>query len=45
MDLYIQLIIKTMKINWFINLNQSLDLNPSNLFFGNQIIKYIKKNY
>ena len=27
-----------MKINWFINLNQSLDLNPSNLFYGNQII-------
>ena len=29
---------KTMKINWFLNLNQSLDLNLSNLFFGNQII-------
>ena len=27
-----------MKIIWFINLNQSLDLNPSNLFEGNQII-------
>jgi len=30
--------IESMRINWFINLNQSLDLNPSNLFFGNQII-------
>ena len=31
---------KNMKINWFINLNQSLDLNPSNLFLGTQIINY-----
>ena len=30
--------IKTSRMNWFINLNQSLNLNPSNLFFGNQII-------
>ena len=29
---------ENMKIIWFINLNQSLDLNPSNLFEGNQII-------
>ena len=29
---------KTMIINWFINLNQSLDLNTSNLFFGTQIV-------
>ena len=29
---------KNLKINWFLNLNQSLDLNPSNLFSGNQII-------
>ena len=28
----------TMKILWFLNLNQSLDLNPSNLFFSNQIV-------
>jgi len=28
----------TMRIIWFINLNQSLDLNPSNIFTGNQII-------
>ena len=27
-----------MKIIWFINLNQSLDLNPSNIFAGNQIV-------
>ena len=28
----------SMKINWFINLNRSLDLNPNNLFKGNQVI-------
>ena len=27
-----------MRINWFLNLNQSLDLNPSNLFIGSQIV-------
>ena len=27
-----------MKINWFINLNQSNDINPSNLFYGNEVI-------
>lgn len=27
-----------MKINWFINLNQSIDINPANLFDGQQII-------
>ncbi len=32
-----------MKINWFVNLNQSLDLNPSNLFRGNQVINYKDK--
>ena len=26
------------KINWFLNLNQASELNPSNLFFGNQIV-------
>ena len=31
-------LIKEMKLNWFINLNQSLDLNPSNIFFGGEII-------
>ena len=25
-------------INWFTNLNKSIDYNPSNLFFGNQIV-------
>ena len=30
--------IKSMQVNWFINLNQSNDLNPSNLFFGSKII-------
>ena len=28
----------TMTVNWFKNFNQSLNLNPSNLFYGNQII-------
>lgn len=28
----------SMRIAWFINLNQSLDLNPNNLFVGNQIV-------
>ena len=32
-----------MRINWFINLNQTLDLNPSNLFMGSQLIAN-KKN-
>jgi len=27
-----------MRINWFLNLNQSLDLSPSNLFTGNIIV-------
>ena len=27
-----------MEIKWFVNLNQSLDINPSNLFMGNQIV-------
>ena len=27
-----------MKINWFLNLNQSSDLNPSNLFFSSQVV-------
>ncbi len=30
--------LKNMRINWFLNLNQSFDLNPSNLFLGSQII-------
>ena len=29
---------KTMQISWFLNLNQSFDLNPSNLFYSNQIV-------
>ena len=27
-----------MRINWFINLNKSLDLNLSSLFLGTQIV-------
>lgn len=30
--------IEQMKINWFLNLNQSLDINPSSLFSANEII-------
>ncbi len=32
-----------MKINWFVNLNQTIDSNPSNLFLSNQIINHNKK--
>jgi len=32
-----------MRIVWFLNLNQTLDLNPSNLFSGNQIVAYKNK--
>ena len=35
--------IKSMKIDWFINLNQSLDINPSNIFTSNQLIIYENK--
>ena len=31
---------KTLRIAWFLNLNKSLDLNPNNLFSGNEIISY-----
>ena len=34
--------IKSMRINWYINLNQSINISPSNLFKSNQII--ISKN-
>ena len=34
---------QSMKILWFINLNQSNDLNPTNLFLGNQLVKYKDK--
>ena len=30
--------LESMEINWFINLNQSTDFNPSNLFLGSQIV-------
>ena len=32
-----------MKIIWFINLNQSTDINPSNLFMSNEIVNYSDK--
>ena len=31
------------KIKWFINLNQSLDINPSNLFYSNPIVLHQDK--
>lgn len=34
---------KTLRIVWFLNLNRSLDLNPSNLFSGNELISYRDK--
>ena len=33
----------TMKVKWFLNLNQSIDLNPSNLFFGTVIVQHNNK--
>jgi hypothetical protein len=35
--------INSMAVKWFTNLNQTLDLNPSNLFVGNEIINNNKK--
>lgn len=35
--------LKKMNINWFINLNQTLDLSPNNLFLGNQIVNNDEK--
>ncbi len=35
--------VKTMKINWFINLNQSTDINPSNLFMSNEVVSSSNK--
>tara|TARA_B100001057_G_scaffold239545_1_gene239760 strand:+ start:256 stop:1578 length:1323 start_codon:yes stop_codon:yes gene_type:complete len=37
--------IENLKINWFINLNQSLDINPSNLFTSNELIVSNDKIY
>ncbi|MDC1092659.1 hypothetical protein OAS35_00975 [Pelagibacteraceae bacterium] len=34
---------QSMSINWFINLNQSLDINPSNLFNSNQFLIFENK--
>ena len=39
MDHYI-LFKKDMKLLWFLNLNQSTDLDPNNLFLGNQITNH-----
>tara|TARA_E500000178_G_scaffold287785_1_gene290173 strand:+ start:1379 stop:2704 length:1326 start_codon:yes stop_codon:yes gene_type:complete len=30
--------LESLKVKWFLNLNQSLDLNLSNLFFGSQLV-------
>ena len=34
---------ENMKLNWFININQSKNLNATNLFFGNTVICYQNK--
>ncbi len=34
---------KSLRMNWFINLNQTLDLRPINSFFSNQIVNNNKK--
>jgi hypothetical protein len=34
---------KNLSIDWFINLNQSKDINPNNLFNGNEIIVHSEK--
>lgn len=34
---------ENLRVNWFLNLNQSIDLNPSNLFFGSEIVMYKNK--
>ena len=36
---------KTLKMNWFLNLNRSIDLGPSNLFSGNEIVNHKDKIY
>ena len=30
--------INSMRINWFINLNKSFDINPTNMFIGNKLV-------
>tara|TARA_B100001057_G_scaffold21046_2_gene19490 strand:- start:5550 stop:6872 length:1323 start_codon:yes stop_codon:yes gene_type:complete len=35
----------SLRINWFINLNQSFDLNPSNLFDGSKVVSHNGKIY
>ncbi len=35
--------IDKMKIDWFINLNQSSNLNPANIFLGNELVFYEDK--
>ncbi len=35
--------IDKMKINWFINLNQSSNLNPANIFLGSELVFYEDK--
>tara|TARA_B100000941_G_scaffold123587_1_gene87305 strand:- start:1616 stop:2941 length:1326 start_codon:yes stop_codon:yes gene_type:complete len=35
--------LKSKRVNWFLNLNQSLDVNPSNIFYGSQLLNYGNK--
>ena len=32
-----------MKLNWFVNLNQSTDVDGTNLFYGNKIVNHNNK--
>ena len=34
---------ETLRINWFLNLNENQDINPSNLFFGSNVMIIDKK--
>ena len=32
--------INSKRINWYLNLNQSLDVNPNNIFYGSQLVNF-----
>ena len=34
---------ETLRINWFLNLNENQDINPSNLFLGSNVMIIDKK--
>ena len=35
--------LRNLQIEWFLNLNKSVDINPSNLFMSNQIVNFNNK--